>query len=311
MDNSRQILLLGKKAQQKISKAVVAIVGVGALGSVAAELLARSGVNKLILIDRDVVEESNLSRQLLYSQKDIKKVKVLAAKERLTTINPDLKIETYPLSLSFENVSMIKHANIVLDCTDNLQTRFLINDFCKKNKIFWIYAAAIKTKGYVMPISPQGPCLQCFLNETRGETCDQVGVLNTTTATIASLQVNLSIKFILGEKLPAELLYLDLHSATLKKITVKKNPTCPTCRGKYKPRPNCYPLHFCSSHRYQIMEKVDYHKIKRRWEKIGQVLEQDGASQFQNVLLFKDGRVLIKADSEKEAQIIYSKFIGN
>src|SRR3989338_4354446 len=195
---SRQILLqeIGKEGQVILQNKKVAIVGVGALGTVAAELLARAGGGSLILIDRDTVEESNLQRQTRFDEKSAGKNKASAAEKRIKEINSEIKVEFHSLHLNSQNIGLLQSADLILDCTDNLQTRFLINDYCRKEKKIWIYAAAIKTSGYVMPVFPNGPCLQCFLTESSQETCDTVGVLNTITVSIASLQATLALKIL-------------------------------------------------------------------------------------------------------------------
>ena len=133
----RQIPLIGTQGQEKLQSAKVAIIGVGALGTVAAELLVRSGVGSILLIDRDVVELSNLQRQSLFANSDISSSKVVAAKRRLLEINPEITIEIAPVHLSAKNISQTisDKINLVLDCTDNMNTRFLINDYTKKNMI--------------------------------------------------------------------------------------------------------------------------------------------------------------------------------
>ena len=146
---SRQTALseIGEKGQQLLAQKKVVIVGVGALGSVAAELLIRAGLGKLLLIDRDIVEESNLPRQFLYCEDDIGKSKALAAQERLQKINKNCQIQAEAAHLNKKNLSLLADADLILDGTDNLSTRFLLNDYCKKEKKLWIYAAAIKTSG--------------------------------------------------------------------------------------------------------------------------------------------------------------------
>src|SRR3989344_9585267 len=186
---------IGKEGQKRLRKSSVAIVGLGALGSVSAELLARAGIGKLILIDRDVVELSNLQRQALYDESDIGKPKALAAKEKLRKINSEIEIEFYIDDLNFENIGKIinvKSADLILDCTDNLETRFLINDFSIKNKITFIYSSAVGSKGYIFNvIQKKTACLKCFLKEAAQlGTCETVGVLNTITNLISSIQAN-------------------------------------------------------------------------------------------------------------------------
>ncbi len=314
---SRQTILaeIGEEGQEKIEKAIVAVVGIGALGTVAAELLARAGIGKLLLIDRDIVEESNLQRQSLYEEKDVGRSKVVAAKERLGRINSELKTEIHAIHLNAEKVDVLKDASLILDCTDNLQTRFLINDFCKRENKPWIYGAAIKTAGYVMPILPSGPCLRCFLQEASLETCETAGVLNTITTSIAALQVTLALQILTGKEVEPLLYHYNIWNPELKKIKVQKNKDCPTCNGKYdyvEQKEETRMVKFCSSGRYQIKgKKVDLQEMKNRWEKRGKVIDDAVLLTFRNIILFEDGRALIKANSEEEALSAYSKWVGN
>lgn len=317
---SRQTIIpeIGASGQKKLSRKTVAIVGIGALGTVAAELLVRAGIGNLILIDRDVVEISNLQRQFLFTEKYLHKSKAQTAKLKLEEINSDCKIKAYPVQLNAENIFLLKSANLLLDCTDNLKTRFLLNDFCRKEKIPWIYSAAIKTSGYVMPIFPGGPCLKCFLKEASLDTCETVGVLNTITASIAALQVNLALKILtdnnFNNKVNSKLYYYNIWAPSLKIIKVKKNKNCPACNGNYGHLTNKQDrvIKFCSAGKYQIMgNKKDFTKIKKLWGMLDTVLDDGIALHFKNIMLFKDGRTLIKAKSEQEAQAIYSKYIGN
>src|SRR3989344_2567536 len=203
---------IGKDGQNKLGKSSVVIVGLGALGSVSAELLARAGIGKLILIDRDIVELSNLQRQSLYDEGDIGKPKALAAKEKLNKINSEVEIDFYVEDLNSGNINEIisingnynnvknnkkyiknnKNTDLILDCTDNLETRFLINDFSVKNRISFIYSSAVGSKGYVFNvIQKKTACLKCFLKEAAQlGTCETVGVLNTITNLISSIQAN-------------------------------------------------------------------------------------------------------------------------
>ena len=314
---SRQILLqeIGKEGQVILQNKKVAIVGIGALGTVAAELLARAGVGSLILIDRDVVEQSNLQRQTLFDEKDIGKNKAAAAEKRIKKINSEITVESLTIHLNPQNSDSLQDADLILDCTDNLQTRFLINDYCRKEKKPWIYAAAIKTSGYVMPVLPDGPCLQCFLSESSQETCDTVGVLNTITVSIASLQATVALKMLLGKETGSILYHYDIWNQNFKRLNIKKKENCPTCSGIFshleKKETSKY-IRFCSTGKYQVLgPKVDLQEIKARWEKISIVAEDNSSLQFQNIVLFKDGRALINAQSVEEAEAIYSRMVGN
>ncbi len=314
---SRQVILpeIGVKGQKKIELAVVGIVGVGALGSVAAELLVRAGVGELCLIDRDVIEESNLQRQALYTEQDVGKSKAVVAKERLQLINSNVRIDVKAVQLDYKNIDLLKECDVVLDCTDNLKTRFLINEYCRKEKRRWVYAAAIKTEGYVMSILPNGPCLRCFLNEASLETCETVGVLNVLTYSIAALQVAEVMKLIVGKRVESELYYYDVWKPALQTIIVKRKKDCATCNEKYtylKGERGELVLKFCATGRYQIQgKKKDLAQMKRLWEKVGKVVDEKEVLHFRNITLFADGRVLIKAKTEEEALSLYSKWVGN
>ena len=314
---SRQILLdeIGRGGQAILHTKKVAIVGVGALGTVAAELLARAGVGSLILIDRDMVEESNLQRQTLFDEKSVGKNKANAAEQRIKEINSDIKVEFHSIHLNPQNIDVLQSADLILDCTDNLQTRFLINDYCKRERKPWIYAAAIKTSGYVMPIFPDGTCLQCFLSESSQETCDTVGVLNTITFSIASLQATLALKILLGKEVESVLHHYNIWNQNFKKLNIKPKENCPTCTGNYshlERKETSKYIRFCSTGKYQVLgPKADLQEIKARWEKVGSVIEDNSSLQFQNITLFNDGRALINAQSVEEAEAIYSRLVGN
>ncbi len=316
---SRQILLneIGLTGQELLLQKKVAIIGIGALGTVAAELLVRAGIGNLLLIDQDIIELNNLHRQTLFAEEDLGKSKALAATEKLTKINSSITISAEPIRLNSENIALLKKFDLILDCTDNLATRFIINDFCRKENLPWIYAAAIKTSGYVMPILKNGPCLGCFLQETNLDTCDTVGVLNTVTCSIAALQTTLALKIILGKEVELYLYYYNLWNQEFKKIKINKRKNCETCNGNYLFLENKKgnlkkAIHFCSAGKYQLFgPKPSFKELKEKWEKLGQVIDDGITLQFREISLFKDGRALIKAKTEEEAQIIYSRWIGN
>ena len=171
-----------------------------------------------------------MQRQLLFQETDLKKNKAIAAKKQLLKINKKAKITSIPQRLTRTNLKILKKYPLILDCTDNLETRFLINDFCKQHHLPWIYASAIETHGYVLPILPNGPCLRCFLKNSPPETCSRNGVLNTITASIAALQVTQAIKIITKKITEQKLYYYNIYSPELKIITINKNPNCHTCK---------------------------------------------------------------------------------
>ena len=315
---------IGKKGQEKLRKSSVAIAGIGALGSNTAELLARAGVGKLILIDRDVVELSNLQRQRLFDEDDIGKPKALAAKEHLSKINHDIEINSVIDDLNLENIGkIIKDVDLILDCTDNLETRFLINDFCIRNKIPFVYSSAVGGKGYVFDIIPtKTPCLRCFLKEAAQlDTCETVGVLNTITALISPIQVNEAIKILLNKNnIEKNLLFFDVWKNELLKIKINKHSSCICCvKNKFEylsGKKSSKIVKLCGDNIYQIkgknIGKKQFNELKIKLKKIGKTADFAYCVNFDNkITIFNDGRALIKAMDEKEAKSLYSKFVGN
>ena len=230
---SRQTILptIGLEGQQRLKNARVAIIGIGALGTYAAEMLVRAGVGTIVLIDDDIVESSNLQRQALFSEKDVGRKKVEPAQEKLTNINSMVSVEAITKGIDKTTISMLQEKNVdlILDCTDNVETRFLLNKFCHSENISWIYASAVQTQGYVMPIFPSGPCLSCFLGDKDGESACAAGILNTLPAMISSLQTTLALKILMGKQLEPVLYYVDVWKGEIKKITVKRKKNCSVC----------------------------------------------------------------------------------
>jgi len=314
---SRQEILpeIRESGQKKIEKATIAIIGLGALGTVAAELLARAGIGTLMLIDRDCIEQTNLQRQILYREKDIGRSKAIVAAERLEEINSKIKIMPSAIHVNSENITPLRNVDLILDCTDNIETRLLLNDFCKKEKKKWIYGAAIKTKGFCAFFEPNGPCFRCFMQEAALETCETAGVLNTITTTIAAFQTTLAIQSIIGERMEKKLYYFDSWKHIFRTLTLKRNKDCPVCRGKYvflNKKEDAQLIKFCSTGRFQFKaKKINFALLKKRWKNLGPVEEDGQTLSFRDLLLFKDGRILIKAKTEEEAKILFSKWIGN
>ena len=231
MRYSRQEILIGTKNQELLNQKTVAIVGLGALGSNSSNLLARAGVN-LVLIDNDKVDITNLQRQNIFSEKDINKNKALAAKDYLEKVNSEIKILVYDVELRNENINLI-NTDLVLDCTDNLETRFLINDYCSKHKIPWVHAAAIKNQGIIFNVIPGKACFNCiYKNINTMDRCEDLGVLNTITTLISSMQVNESLKILLNNHYEDSLIRVNLENNSFERIKVNKNPECKVCNGE-------------------------------------------------------------------------------
>ncbi len=316
MRYSRQELIIGKKAQEKLSEKTIAVVGLGAIGSVVCGILARAGVGKLMLIDRDIVELSNLQRQFFYEEKDVGTPKAFVTASHLKKVNSKIRINAIANDLDFKSTRILSGADIILDCTDNLETRFLINDYCLKNKKKWIYAAGIRSIGTVMAFSPEGPCFRCvFGNARSSETCETSGVLASTTTIVGSIQADMTIRLLAGKNVSQDMIRFDLDDSSFQRISAKKRAGCPACSGKYeylKGLKGSRTAKLCGQGSYQIKgEKVNLSSLKKKLSRIGKTKGNSSFLQFKNLSLFSDGHAIIKARNEKEAKATYSKYVGN
>jgi len=227
---SRQIAFsgIGNDGQRRLSVARAAILGLGALGTVAADRLCRAGAGYLRLIDSDKVELSNLQRQLLYTEADIGKPKVIASAERLHEINSEITIEPLQTRLESSGDPALAGVDIVLDCTDNAAARYLINDGCRKSGIPWIHGAAAGSSGVVFAVVEGGACFRCLYPDadTAGETAATSGMLNPLTAIVGALQVCEAMKVLLGTP-TSGLMMFDIWNGAFEYINVERNPDCP------------------------------------------------------------------------------------
>lgn len=309
----RQELFIGKNKQKRLNKSIVAVIGLGALGSLVSELLARAGIN-LTLIDRDVVEITNLQRQVLFTEKDLGELKAKCIKKHLAEINSNIKISSSTIDLNCANIKLIRNADLILDCTDNLETRFLLNEFALKNKIPMVYGAAIRDKGTVMNIIPGKVCFNCIFNKSSSnETCDTSGVLNTITSLTASIQANEAIKILTNQDYETGLIRIDLANNSITRFGLKKNPNCSVCNGIYEylnGKKDKDFIKFCGSNNFQFRRKNNLEELKKRLSKAGKITGSREFIKFDNIIIFKD-RVMIKADNENEARSLYSKYIGD
>ena len=231
---SRQIVLkdIGVLGQKKIIKAKVLIVGMGGLGCPAAEYLARAGIGSLGIVDSDNVDLSNIHRQSLFNSEDLKKSKVLAAKKKLKKINPKTDIDCYKIKLNKKNcLNIIKKYDFVIDGSDNFETKFLINDFCKKFKKFLVTGAISKFDGHIFTFNfkKKGtPCIRNFFQEEKvfdnTLNCEYEGVLGTVAGIVGIFQANEILKKILsiGKDLNGYILILDLLNLNFRKVKLNK-----------------------------------------------------------------------------------------
>lgn len=226
MRYARQTAFLGKQAQKELSKKTVAIVGLGALGTNTSSLLARAGIH-LKLIDFDKIDLTNLQRQSLYDEKDINKQKAVISKNKLKQINSEISITFFNERLNDSNLKLLD-SDLVIDCTDNLTTRLLINDYCY-NKIPWIHTAAIRETGVIFNILKNKPCLRCIYKKNIDlERCEEFGVLNSIVSLTSSIAVTQAIKILLNKNPEKNLIRFNIWSNNLEKIKVSK--TCEKCQ---------------------------------------------------------------------------------
>ena len=312
----RQIVFekIGPKRQEILNKSKVVVVGLGALGSIAAELLARAGIGKIVLIDRDFVELSNLQRQSLYDEGDIDKPKVVVAKDKLSKINSYIDISSHFVDLEYDNVDILK-SDMILDCTDNFYTRFVINDYAIKNNTPWIYAAVIGTTGTTFNIIPGGPCLSCIVKEpsTLLGTCDTEGIINTTPHAIASIQVTEAIKILTKHPFNKTLIHYDIWENKLLKLKVNKNPGCKACNRNFEYLSGSKYNNFvklCGSSSYQFkVGNIDIKELSRKLSKLGEIKTTPYCLFFKDLVVFNNGRVIVKADSEVKAKSLFNKYL--
>ena len=231
---SRQIILkdIGASGQKKIIQSKILIIGMGGLGCPVAEFLVRAGVGYIGLVDSDYVDLSNIHRQSLYDINDLKKSKVTVAQKKLKKINSKTKVFCYKIRLGKNNYAkIIENYDYIVDGSDNFETKFLINDFCKKSKKFLVSGAINKFEGHIFTFdfkNKKTPCIRSFFQEKKIEddimNCEYEGILGTVAGIIGTIQANEILKKILniGRDLNGQILILDLLNLNFRKIKIKK-----------------------------------------------------------------------------------------
>ncbi len=326
---SKHIILkeIGKNGQKKLLSSKIAIIGCGALGTHIANNMARAGVGRIIIVDRDFVEIDNLQRQILFDEEDaVKRIpKVMAAKKKLKKINSEIEIIPIIEDVNPSNIeNIIKDVDLVIDATDNLETRFLINDACIKNDIPWIYGAVIGTEGMSMNILPgKTACLRCFLQMPTSflPTCETEGVLNTAVAIIASIESTEAIKILLNKKIREEAIYIDIWNSIWLPIKVEKKKDCIACgkrefeflNGKVTQVKTLCGNAVQINPTKEILLKDLYNRLKEIVDVIdfNEYFLRFKINDYE-FTVFKNGRTIIKGcDDEKLAKSLFSKYIGS
>lgn len=332
---SRQHLFkpIGRKGQQRLSEKHVLIIGAGALGTSSSEQLVRAGIGRLTIVDRDYVEGSNLQRQQLFSESDAleKLPKAVAAKKRLAEINSDVSIDANVEDVQAEELEILmKDVDLILDATDNFETRMLINDMSQKYRKPWIYGACVGSHGMSYTVVPTvTPCLNCLMETVPlgGATCDTIGVISPAVQMVTAHQVAEALKLLVDdfESLHRKLITFDLWNHYYSGITVSnaKNPECPSCGTK-----PTYPFLseenqtktavLCGRETVQIRPSgkrtFDLDELRTRLpgDKVKQnpflLSYENGANRM---VFFNDGRVLIHGTKDvTEAKSLYHRIVG-
>jgi len=332
---SRQILFagLGESGQQRLASSGAVIVGCGATGAFTAALLARAGVGRLRILDRDFVEPSNLQRQSLFDESDANNSlpKAIAAQQKLRAINSSISIEGIIADLTPGNAEeLLSSFDLILDGTDNFETRFLINDFAIKNNLPWIYAAALGSYGVTMAIRPGlTACLACLLEGGQApsgaeETCDTIGVLGPVVQLISSLESGEAIKLLAGKEdaLHGRLISSEVWSGRFQSLAIPRNPDCRACsRREFSYLEGVAQPHvtMCGRDSVQIHERsrsLDLAALGSRLSSaVESVRQNDFLLRFRvppyEMTVFADGRAILKGSQDPAiARSLYARFVG-
>ncbi len=331
---------IGVEGQQKLLAAKVVVIGCGATGTNIANHLARAGVGELVVVDRDFIELNNLQRQLLFDENDLAQnlPKAVAAERKLRAINSEISITGIVSDVNAENIeSLIQGANLVMDGTDNFETRYILNDACVKHNIPWIYTGVVSSYGMSQTILPgQTACLRCHYPDLpapgASPTCDTAGVVGPVVATIAGISATEAIKLIVENgKLNQGVIHIDLWDLSLDHLAMgSPRPDCPTCGLRHfeflQGKQGSQTVSLCGRNAVQI-RVVNDGKTNKTFS-LAQIAKQlDGVaaitasnnfllrfsvSPIYEITLFADGRAIIKGtDDESVARGLYAKYIGS
>jgi molybdopterin-synthase adenylyltransferase len=332
---SRQVLFagIGPEGQRRLLASRATIVGCGAIGAAAANLLVRAGIGSIKIIDRDFVEPSNLQRQTLFDESDARDAlpKAVAAELKLRSINSGVDAKGVVADLRPENAQeLLFGCDLILDGTDNFETRFLINDFAVKSGRPWIYAAAVASYGLTMTIRPGlTSCLACLLESGNSshsleETCDTIGVLGPTVNLVASWQVAEALKILSGhpEALHGRLISCDVWTGRMQSIRMVRNPECRACakhhytylEGEAQPH-----ITLCGRDSVQIHERsraLNLAELALRLQPVVKdVRQNDFLIRFRvapyEMTVFADGRAILKGTKDPAvARTLYARYLG-
>jgi molybdopterin-synthase adenylyltransferase len=331
---SRQVLFqpIGVEGQEGLLRSRVVIVGCGALGTAQANGLVRAGVGTLRIVDRDYVEESNLQRQILFDEADAREnlPKAVAAERKLKRINSDVVVEGVVADIDSGNAEeLLGGFHLILDGTDNFETRYLVNDVSVKLGIPWVYAAVVASYATTLTVVPgRSPCLACVFPEPpQGlhETCDTAGIIGPAVAWAAAVQAAEALKILVGrgEDLHASLVAYDVWKNRFQQVRPRIDPSCRTCGARnfvhLEGGGSAY-VSLCGRNSVQIHQreprKLDLAALQARLAPVGPVKANDYLLKCllepYELTVFPDGRAIVKGTQDPAvARGLYAKYIGS
>jgi adenylyltransferase/sulfurtransferase len=332
---SRQTLFgpIGKEGQERLGAATVTLIGCGALGTFLANNLCRAGIGRLVIADRDYIELNNLQRQILFDEEDIARrlPKAIAAAEKLRRINSATSIEPLVEDINADGIeSLVRDTDLVLDATDNFETRYLLNDVCIKYGRPWIYSGVIASYGVTMNIVPgDTACLRCVFPEMplpgTTATCDTAGVLNGIVGAITGVASTEAIKILLkSEMMSRAMFWMDVWENTGERIELPRQADCPACgRHDYAflDAPAGSSASLCGRNAVQVRNgrrgmSLNLAELAERLRPVGEVSYNDFLLRFYvdsyELTVFPDARAIIKGtDDEQVARSVYARYVGN
>lgn len=337
---SRQIRYpaIGDAGQQALGQSTALIIGCGALGSVIANTLARAGVGKLRLVDRDFLETSNLQRQMLYNEADVDSnlPKAIAAANKLRQINSSIEIEPHVVDVDASNIQALSEGvDVILDATDNFEIRFLINDVAVKHSIPWVYGGCLGADGQTMTIIPgEFACLRCLMLDGPPlpgtmPTCDSSGILASIISVIGSIQANEAMKILSGnrEAISRSLTIVELWQNQFRQMDVSKlrdQVDCPTCKGRQfewlDGQRGSHSAVLCGRNAVQLSpperQVLDLEKLAAAMESVGKVTRNRFLLRLSvesyELTVFPDGRAIINGTEDiAMARKLYAQYVGN
>jgi adenylyltransferase/sulfurtransferase len=340
-DRQARFAPLGQQGQERLGESAVLLVGCGALGGVLAQTLVRCGVGRLVLVDRDLVEVTNLARQVLFEPADIGRPKVDAGCDALARIGGPTVVESHAEHLDAETIEeRAAGCDLILDGTDNLATRYLVNDYAVERHVPWVYGGVVGSSGLILPVIPgHGACLRCVFPDPPPPgslpTCDSAGVILPAVSAIASLQAGAALRWLGGtdearEALRPALIEVDVWNGEVRRIDAERAPDCPCCGAREFPFLHApaqgSAVSLCGRNTVQIKPSLPSGVARRRnadlarvaagvrgtatcVHELGRILRFD-VDGFR-VTVFADGRALVEGtDDLDRARAVYDRYVG-